>query len=624
MLTNSRFNSFTVSRLVALLAAATVSISANGVGFKFGEISGSWDTTMTYGQTYRMQSAAPELIGIANGGTAFSVNGDDGNLNYHKGLVNQTAKFTTEIEVNYLNFGAFFRGTGFKNFEADHISNDTERTPLSGSTIRLNGENFSLLDAYIWAEFDLGTMPFSIRAGEQVLSWGESTFIQNSINVINPVDVSKLRVPGAELKEALTPVGILSASLGLTENISVEAYWQYDYEQVRIDPTGTYFSTSDFAGANGSFVTLGFGRCPDYITFPGPAGLTATPNFPGGVCNPLLSGAAFSAKRVGDVRPDEGEEYGVALRIFAPALNDTEFGLYHIKYHSRLPVINAISGAPGIGSPPLNATLTGSPASYFISYPEDIRLYGLSFNTQLGSTGWALQGEYSFRNDAPLQIDDVELLGAALHFEGLNPLCVGLLGGSCTSQLGAVGNGVVIPGFIERDISQVQMTGTKIFANYLKADQIVVLGEFAVTHVHGMPDESELRLDAAGTNLPGNAITAQALTLAGGGALVPTETNDFADETSWGYRLVARMTYNNVIGAINLTPRVAWRHDVSGNTPGPGGNFIEGFKQVTVGLGAEYQNSWRADLSYTPIFGAGSQNLLQDRDFLAFSVSYSF
>ena len=43
-------------------------------------------------------------------------------------------------------------------------------------------------------------MPGQIRVGDQVLNWGESTFIQNGISVINPFDVSKLRVPGAELK----------------------------------------------------------------------------------------------------------------------------------------------------------------------------------------------------------------------------------------------------------------------------------------------------------------------------------------------------------------------------------------------------------------------------------------
>ena len=123
--------------------------------------------------------------------------------------------------------------------------------------------------------------------------------------------------------------------------------------------------------------------------------MTATPNFPGGVCSPVLSGAAFSATRSADDPPDEGEEYGVALRIYSPTLNDTEFGLYHIKYHSHLPVINAISDTLGIGSPPLNASLTGSPASYFISYPEDIRLYGLSFNTQLGAHAVRIS-DYSF------------------------------------------------------------------------------------------------------------------------------------------------------------------------------------------------------------------------------------
>ena len=53
-------------------------------------------------------------------------------------------------------------------------------------------------------------------------------------------------------------------------------------------------------------------------------------------------------------------------------------------------------------------------ARYFTEFPEDIQLLGLSFNTQLGTTGVALQGEVSYRMDVPLQFDDVELLFAAL------------------------------------------------------------------------------------------------------------------------------------------------------------------------------------------------------------------
>ena len=37
-------------------------------------------------------------------------------------------------------------------------------------------------------------------------------------------------------------------------------------------------------------------------------------------------------------------------------------------------------------------------ASYFVEYAEDIDLLGLSFNTELGTTGVALQGEVSHRS----------------------------------------------------------------------------------------------------------------------------------------------------------------------------------------------------------------------------------
>ena len=582
------------------------------IDFDHGELYGSFDTTFSYGQSYRVQSRDSDLIGIANGGKAFSVNGDDGNLNYDTGMISSTLKFTSELELNYKNFGAFVRGTGFKDLLNDDAS-DPERTRFSERTLEQIGEDLKLLDAYVRADFDIGTMPLEIRAGKQVISWGESTFIQNSINVINPVDVAKLRQPGSELKEALLPVGIVSASLGVSENISLEGFWQYDYERIQVDPPGSYFSTNDFVGYGGNFAALGFGAVPDYLPI-GPGGsLVSLPNFPGGVVN-ALPGASFSASQSPGDRPSQKDEYGVALHIFAPALNDTEFGLYYINYHSRLPLVNAISTTPngGVGSPPLNNFL--APATYFISYPEDIRLFGASFNTQLGTTGWALQGEYSFRNNAPLQVDDVELLAAALHFEFLPGPCAGA---ACASQLGTFGNGVKVPGFIRRDVSQFQMTATKIWGNVLKANQAVFLGEFAVTHVHNMPGKNTLRLDAPGTSLPGNPLTAAIFG-------VPTESNDFADATSWGYRLVGRLTYNNVFGALNVSPRIAWRHDVSGNSPGPGGNFIEGNKAITLGVSADYQHAWLADLSYTNFFGAGTQNLINDRDYVSFSLSYSF
>jgi hypothetical protein len=73
-----------------------------------------------------------------------------------------------------------------------------------------------------------------------------------------------------------------------------------------------------------------------------------------------------------------------------------------------------------------------------------------------------------------------------------------------------------------------------------------------------------------------------------------------------------------------MAPRVAWAQDVSGNTPGPGGSFLEGTKALTVGVGFDYQNAWQIDLSYTAYSGASRYNLINDRDFIGGFIKYSF
>ena len=99
-------------------------------------------------------------------------------------------------------------------------------------------------------------MPLDLRVGRQVASWGESTFIQNGINSINPVDVSAFRRPGAEIKEGLLPVAMVTIAAGLTDALSVEAFYQLEWEKTVIDGCGTYFSTADVAGTGCNVVTL--------------------------------------------------------------------------------------------------------------------------------------------------------------------------------------------------------------------------------------------------------------------------------------------------------------------------------------------------------------------------------
>jgi hypothetical protein len=242
----------------------------------------------------------------------------------------------------------------------------------------------------------------------------------------------------------------------------------------------------------------------------------------------------------------------------------------------------------------------------------------VSFNTTVGP-GIAVQGEVSYRDNVPLQIDDVELLFSALS--PLNAL-IPQPGNRFISQLGSLGPGEEIQGWDRHELSQFQVTLTKVFGpgNFLQAEQIAAVAEFGATKVWDLPDEAILRYQGDGTDTGGgpDAIS---------GALRNPETltDGFATSFSWGYRAAVRADYNNAFGsAFTLSPRIAFNHDVNGTTPGPGGNFIEDRKSLTFGVEANYLNQWSADVSYTRFYGAGIFNLISDRDFVAFSARYSF
>lgn len=614
-------------------------VSASAVTFESGKLSGSVDTTLTYGSGFRMSTADSQIIGLtadAAGagltGTAFSENSDDANQNYNDGLISNVGKFTTEVDLSYGNFGLFTRFNGFKDYENKDAG---DRTALTRKADRLVTENINLQDLYIWADFDIGSMPASIRAGEQVLSWGESSFIQNGINIINPFDVSKLRTPGSQIKDALIPVGMVSFSIAPTNNVSFEGFYQYDWERTVIEPVGSYFSTNDFVGDGGRKVILGFGAASDRGTNV-LAAVGGAANFGG--LNALLaaSGLSFDAfdedflgvARIEDNQPGNGGEFGFALKYYSEELNDTEFGLYFINHHSRTPIISARTGsAAGVAGAAAVVGAFGTSiataayaqtANYFIEYPDDIQRIGLSFNTQV--KGIAFQGEYTLIHDAPLQVDDIELLFAALcpinatlgTAPGFNQIAPG-----CTN----IGTDQRISGFIERNVSQIQVTATKVLGPVAGANQGVLIGEVGVTHVHNMPNKSDLRLNGAGTFTSGNTFHATTGLHQGKAA---ESADHFADATSWGFRMAGRLTYNNLVGSVNISPGFALSQDVSGITPGPGGNFLEGRRAITLGVSADYQNEWYADLAYTSFQGAGRYNLLNDRDFMAMSLSYSF
>ncbi len=206
-------------------------LPASAIEFDDGELWGSVDTTLSHGLTFRVQKPDEDL--------ADNTNSNDGNLNYKRGLVSNTSKFTIDIDINSETFGAFLRTSGFLDFENQNGSR--ERTSLSKEAKKAVGTNVELLDAYVTTAFDIGDTPVDLRLGRHVLNWGESTFIPNGISEINPFDVSKLRLPGSELREALLPVSMASVSVSPSANLTVEGFYQFEWEETKIDPVGSFF-----------------------------------------------------------------------------------------------------------------------------------------------------------------------------------------------------------------------------------------------------------------------------------------------------------------------------------------------------------------------------------------------
>lgn len=590
---------FTPQALAAAVALGCCS-QVQAVSFNIGEIEGQFDSSLSVGASWGMRDADRAFVGTVNGGTAQSSTGDDGRLNFKKGeTFSKIFKGLHDLELKYGDTGVFVRGKYWYDFELK--DEDREFKPISDHNRKEGAKSAGgqILDAFVYHNYSIADLPGTVRAGKQVVSWGESTFIGNSINSINPVDVSAFRRPGAEIKEGLVPVNMLFASQGLTNQLTVEGFYQLEWDQTVVDNCGTFFGNDVVADG-----------CTTGYTVGSPAIAPLQPVA-------AAFGQGFQVSREGVILPRGGDrdardsgQWGAALRWLG---DDTEYGLYFMNYHARSPVVStatanispATLGAIGAAGAAAAPTVPGAGASlvqsvmlgrgqYYLEYPEDIRLYGASFSTTL-PTGTAWTGEISYRPNAPVQVNTNDLTLALL-----NPIA----GGAASPIKTALGADNT--GYRRKEITQIQSSMTQFFDQVLGADRLTLVGEAAVVHVGGLEDKSKLRYGRD-----------SAYGQYGYGG----DTGGFVTATSWGYRARAILDYSNVIAGINFKPNLSWSHDVNGY--GPNGLFNQGAKALSVGVDADYRNTYTASLSYTDFFG-GRYNTLTDRDFLALSFGVNF
>ncbi|MFA7822682.1 DUF1302 domain-containing protein [Aeromonas dhakensis] len=639
---------------LAVSLASTLAAPAFGVTFNIGEIEGQFDSQLSVGASWSTQSADKDLIGSNNGGRGLSQTSDDSKLNFKRGeTFSKIFKGIHDLELRYGDTGVFVRGKYWYDFELKDESRPFKDISDSNRKEGAQASGGEILDAFIYHNYAVGNQPGSVRLGKQVVNWGESTFIGNSINSVNPIDVSAFRRPGAEIKEGLIPVNMFYVSQSLTDTLSMEAFYQLEWDQTVVDNCGTFFAQPDIV-ADGCDNNLA-------VLSNSPAALAAVNNAMGLVGRPDLAvqqtGEGVIVPRGPDRDARDSGQFGVAFRYYFEPL-DTEFGAYFMNYHSRTPIFSGrgadpsvyTAAATAVGGGFLPAYMISLPvagnSSYFMEYPEDIRLYGLSFSTTL-PTGTAWSGEISYRPNAPVQLNSTDIL-----FAGLKPLGNSALTGGLATALNGAGIGNIsllnggagqdLNGYRRKEITQFQTTLTHFFDQVMGASRLTLVGELGIVHVGGLEDSDKVRYGRDPIYGPGSLPGNYTVTTPGIAGTYPTcqglnvstlgstsgknlskycEDDGFVTSTSWGYRLRAIWDYPNAFAGINLRPSVAWSHDVEGY--GPNGMFTEDAKAVSLGLNAEYQNTYTADLSYTSFFD-GKYNTAVDRDFVALSFGMSF
>ena len=597
------------SLALAVMAASSLLWMEPSHAFRFGSeegISGSFDSTLSYGFAQRLESRDCHILGGDSGGcnegtntelgqfynlgrgngyvnkdNNFS-NADDGDLNYDKhDVFSHVIKGTHELS---LKFGDGWSALGRFAWAKDFKMDDTRRTELDDQAERDATERLDLLDLWVAKSFDIGDMPAKVKVGNQVISWGEEIFVTGGINQINALSLPKYHTPGTQLKEVFIPAPMASFNVGLTDTLNLEAYYQFKWNAYGLDPVGTYYSNTDVVGE---------GRQPIFYSTSYIDGLlgagTCAASTPTGHCgDPLISGldeatlvaAGLAAPYGGERAAKNSGQYGIALRWTVEEI-ETEFGFFYERYHDKLPFV----GYTARTNP--DALVIDN---FFINYGEDKDLFGLSMNTMVGPV--AVAGELSYRPNDSVGIDPTVAFGRG--FTG-------------TFNKFSVFDTGEHPGFVEEKKWQADVNAIYNFSasdplgfipSSLGASDGFLMAEAVVAHYPDLDTSGETPYFLPDYSLP--------------------------DKTSWGYVTELGINYPNLFDSgITVTPQLDFAHDVNGTTPNalP---FIEGRKSLTTSLLFNYRDRWKGGLQWVQYWGGGDNNLMTDRDFLSGNISYSF
>ena len=331
-----------------------------------------WDTTFRYTLAGRLKDQSDNIMS--------SVNHSDGDSNFGKGIVSSRLDVLTEADLVYKkSYGARLSAAGWYdpllysktnkyNQFPNHLGPAGNPTPGFNNETKdqFGGVDGEVLDALVFAKFDVGDTAVGVRAGRHTIYWGEAFFPAANSNGISygqsPLDMAKaLAMPGVDLKEIFRPLNQISTTIQPTKDIVIAAQYYLEWEQNKFPESGSYLGMLDGFMKGGESFYLPWGLAPN----------------------------------AGDHTPKNSGDWGVKVGYTPDWLNGT-IGLHYRNFSDKMPQVLGANFFTPPGAPPF-ITL---PTKYYLDYKSDIELYGISFAKNI--MGISVGSELSYRKNMPL------------------------------------------------------------------------------------------------------------------------------------------------------------------------------------------------------------------------------
>jgi hypothetical protein len=338
------------------------------------------DATVRYNLGVRTEAQDQRLLNFATT--------DEGNAKFGRGdIVSNRLDLLGELDLNYKGmFGARISAASWY----DHAYRDRSVSSPAGQATSYNNNRFNdgvnrfihgpsgeILDAFVWSNFDLGSVPVNVKLGRHTVLWGEGMFIgAHAISYgQSPVDgVKAVSSPGIETKETFLPINQLTFKAQVTDKLSLAGQYALDWKSTRVPYAGTYLMGADNA--------------------PGVDRFALTP------CNPALGPYSCLAMANTAAKTSGDKNWGLSARLDVDAIDST-LGAYYRQFNDTNPEtgIQLTSFAPV--SAPYNAILGAAlPSTFRFVYPAATKLWGLSLSKSVGPV--SVGSEVSWRKNAHL------------------------------------------------------------------------------------------------------------------------------------------------------------------------------------------------------------------------------